>query len=76
MIIVIGEILYSVHFIVLWEHYKVTNEELTMHQSQFLYNSDLNIYNNQVFRLNVMKISSTLDKTTFNAFVRQMANAT
>ena len=25
---------------------------------------------------NVIKISSTLDKTTLNAFVRQMANAT
>ena len=60
MIIVIGEILYSVHFIGLWEHYKVTNEELTMHQSQLLYK----------------KRNGTLDKTTFNAFVRQMANAT
>ena len=69
MIIVIGEILYSVHFIGLWEHYKVTNEELTMHQSQLLYKK-------RKVALNVIKISSTLDKTTFNAFVRQMANAT
>ena len=69
MIIVIGEILYSVHFIGLWENYKVTNEELTMHQSQLLYKK-------RKVALNVIKISSTLDKTTFNAFVRQMANAT
>ena len=38
-----------------------------MHQSQF--------YKNRKVDLNVIKISSTLDKTTLNAFVRQMANA-
>ena len=56
-------------FISLWEHYKVTNEELTMHQSQLLYKK-------RKVALNVINISYTLDKTTFNAFVRQMANAT
>jgi len=68
MIIVTGDILYSVHFIGLWQHYKVANEELTMHQSQLLYKK-------RKVALNVIKISTTLDKTTFNAFVRQMANA-
>ena len=40
-----------------------------MHQSQLKYKK-------MKVAANVIKISSTLDETTLNAFTRQMANAT
>ena len=66
--IVIGEIIHYVQFFILRVQYQPSNEELTMHQSQ--------LYKKMKVAVNVIKISSTLDKTTLNAFTRQMASAT
>ena len=67
--IFIGEILHYVQFFILRVQYQPSNEELTMHQSQLKYKK-------MKVAVNVIKISSTLDETTLNAFTRQMANAT